>query len=339
MTTKATLKDWFLLTRPWSVTATLVPFLVAGGALKALFPTELGLTEWMRWTQGFVSGLFLLAACNLFNTWGDERSGVDRMPGTFLTTPQIQQGRISMRQTLVFAFVCLGLAAAIGLPLLFWRTLDGWAFNGPLFGMALVGFVGATNYSTGWKYKYRGLGVPFVALLEGTLYILVVYAIMLPTYVVQLFAEMGPWDLLMFAALFLVSLPIASLVGVILHGNDMRDIATDRAAGIRTLAAALKPRGALRLFITLHLFPYVALAAGFVWLFALGSFNCIAFTFLWPLLLPFIALPLTVRLLCHAVRDYRQNPVAPAWLGLEKGSGGIHFAFGVLYALALFLAN
>jgi len=330
---KATLKDWILVTRPWSVTAPLVPFLVGAGLIGGLGRVEPG--GWLRWGLGLAAGVLLVLACNLFNTWGDERKGVDRMPGAFLTTPQIQEGVFSLRTVFVYGVVLFLLAGALGLPTLLYAWEGAWCVNVPLLVASAVGFWGAVNYSTGVKYKYLGLGVPMVALLEGYLYVFVVAALLAPHAVTEVcragaagtsrvLAEMGTF--------LLAATPVASLVGVILHGNDMRDIATDRRARVRSLAAALGPRGALALFCALHLLPYAVTAA-----LCASAFRSGAGSAPW-LLLPFAVLPFTLRLLREAVRDWRADPVAPRWLGCEQRSGGIHFLFGSVYALALYLA-
>ena len=352
---KATLKDWILLTRPWSITAPLVPFLVALGWALSGNMIEPG--GWVRWGLALASAITLVLTCNLFNTWGDEVSGVDRTPGVFLTTPQIQEGKITLRQTFVFGCILFVLAGALGIPTLFYPSVsDGgvtcvckwlglsakWRFNLPLFVMAVVGFLGAVNYSTGIKYKYHGLGVPFVALLQGVLYMFVVMEVVAPEAFTHQFDftasnEMWAWfPRVLFVG---VTLPVAALVGVILHGNDMRDIATDRRAGITTLAGVLKPKGSLVLFVVLHAVPYLVVLAEVGYAVVAASNNWEILLDLWSLALPLLVLPLTVRLVSHAVRDYRANPEAPAWLDLEKGSGGIHFIFGLLYALSFALLS
>ena len=90
---KTKTKAWFLIFRPWSFTATVIPFLIA----LALVPPTHGIA---RWWIGLASGFLFQATVNLLNTWGDERSGVDRVPGAICTTPQIQEGLISMRALL-----------------------------------------------------------------------------------------------------------------------------------------------------------------------------------------------------------------------------------------------
>ena len=304
---KSTLKAWFFLFRPWSYTATLVPFLVGA----ALAPPTHGL---LRWWIGLAVGILFQATVNLLNTWGDERSGVDDVPGAIRTTPQVHDGLVSMRALLAVALLCAIGASLLGLALCLYRDGSAWHVCWPLLAAGFIGFIGSTNYSTGIKFKYRGLGVPFVAFLMGPLEIFVVICILRPADVFTLFSPLTA----------LLTVPIASLVCVIMHGNDMRDIPTDRAAGIRTTASMLGSKGALILYWLCHLLPYVicALMIG-----RHGRF----------FLLPFMALPLTRRTLTTATRTYLDHPESPPWRCLERASGGIHFIFGALYAIALFL--
>ena len=314
---RATFKDWFLLFRPWSYTATVVPFLVVSGLFGGYGPST-----W-RWWLALAAALPLQAACNLLNTWGDERSGVDDVPGAVRTTPQVHEGSVSMRAVLTAAIGCVVISGLLAVPLFFVRGANGGvSFNRPLLVVALAGLFGACNYSTGVKFKYHGLGVPFVFFLMGTIEMAGVACASCPY-------ELGGFAWL---ALLLVSLPVNCLVAVIMHGNDMRDIPSDRAAGIRTVASTFGPRGALALYYALHLVPYAIVALCYrLFIFCRVSFYPQS---LW-MLLPFAALPLTLRTLVTATRVYRANPGNPPWRGLERASGGIHFVFGVLYAIAL----
>ena len=332
------IRAWFLLFRPWSYTATLVPFLVVAAPLVSLIGKTSRVIYWGHWAGGILVGLFFQATVNLLNTWGDERSGVDDVPGAIRTTPQVHDGLVSMRAVLVAAAVCAGLACLGGLALcLFPAPVEGggttWKINWELLVAGFIGFLGSTNYSTGIKFKYRGLGVPFVSFLMGPLEIAVASMLLRP----GLFANLAAPDLrtgipMVVAILLFFSLPVASHVGVIMHGNDMRDIPTDRAAGIVTMASWLGPKGALVYYWMAHLVPHATCLAMAV---------LIGATVLWTLgsvmLLPLLSLPLTARTLFVATRTYRANPQSPPWRGLERASGGIHFVFGLLYAVALYL--
>ena len=327
-------RAWFLLFRPWSYTATIVPFLLGAALIAAVFGVMGHAVNWWHWVGGLVAGVLFQATVNLLNTWGDERSGVDDVPGAIRTTPQVHEGLVSMRAVFVVAAVCALLAGALGVALCFYRDGDAvLRFNWLLLAAGFVGFLGSTNYSTGIKFKYRGLGVPFVSFLMGPLETFVAISLLLPEFI-----EFVTWDdfrLARVAAYLLWTLPLASLVGVIMHGNDMRDIPTDRAAGIVTLASKLGSKGALIYYCVCHVLPYcVCVLPATLVLGATGFLPCAA-----SFLLPFLCLPLTVRTLRAATRVYRENPECPKWRGLERASGGIHFVFGFLYASALVLSR
>ena len=315
---RVTFKTWFFLFRPWSYTATLVPFLVAAGLFGSAS------AHWGRWGLGLVCGLLFQATVNLLNTWGDERSGVDAVPGAVRTTPQVHDGLVSMRALFVAAACCAGASGLLGVGLCFFRAGGTWQVDLPLLAAGFVGFLGSTNYSTGIKFKYRGLGVPFVAFLMGPREIFVAAELLHPhASFAALLDGRASGAVGGFA---LLTLPVASLVCVIMHGNDMRDIPTDRAAGITTPSTLLGARGALSLYWICHLLPYVVCAK----LVQLGLFG---------FMLPCLALPLTVRTLRRATSVYRSNPSNPPWRGLERASGGIHFLFGALYAAGFTWCN
>ena len=302
------IKAWVFLFRPWSFTATLIPFLIA----LAVVPPSHGIG---RWWIGLVSGIFFQATVNLLNTWGDERSGVDAVPGAIRTTPQVHEGLVSMGALLAAALACAAIASFLGFALCFYRDGGEWRASLPLLAAGFVGLLGSTNYSTGIKFKYRGLGVPFVAFLMGPLEIFVAMCILRPV------------DAISFATptTALLTVPAAALVCIIMHGNDMRDIPTDRIAGIKTPATILGPKGSLVLYWTCHLVPYLVCAM------MIGGYGRI-------FLLPFMALPLTRRTLSAATRAYLECPENPQWRRLERASGGIYTIFGILYAIAIYSA-
>ena len=139
---------------------------------------------------------------------------------------------------------CLATVCALGLPLLFFRRNGVLSLNWGMALAAAIGFLGATNYATGVKFKYHGLGVPFVFFLMGSIECFGFYAASVPSLVPSpdLLPAYGKTALARNCAEFLLlTLPINCLVAVIMHGNDMRDIATDKAAGICTTASRLIP--------------------------------------------------------------------------------------------------
>ena len=276
---------------------------------------QCGLSVWAL-VAGACFGAFFQATVNLLNTWGDEKSGVDAVPGAIRTTPQVHDGIVSMLMLLGVALGCALMAAGLGLSLCWYKDGNGGVgFCIPLLLAGLVGFLGATNYSTGFKFKYRGLGVPFVSILMGPIEVYVALLLLLPMF--DLFAHLRAQ-----VAFLVVTLPVAALVGVVMHGNDMRDMVTDRSAGIMTLALKLGPRGSLVYYWLCHLLPHVvclALAVG-----------CRSPWFSLPLL----ELPLSIRTLTVATRVYKRNPSCPLWMRLERSSGLALLVFGTLYSIS-----
>ena len=295
----STFKSWFGVLRLWSLTASTVPVLV-GAALAA----RDGRFSWAMIALTLTCGWLLQVATNLLNTYGDFRSGVDsaeRPP----TAPQLVTGALGARAVFAAGLAVLALAAALGL----WAAaLSDWR----LLVFAALGVAGAAGYTTGLRYKYLGLGVPSVFLLMG---VLMVDA----SYFAQ--ARALTWTP------FVAALPVSCLVAAILHGNDLRDTATDRAAQIRTTTLAVGLRGVRGLFYALHLAPHAVLLASV----AAGALSA------WTLL-TLLALPLTAAAVKTCAAGFRAHDAA--LIGrLEGLSAATHFLYGLLLVAGLVLAN
>jgi 1,4-dihydroxy-2-naphthoate octaprenyltransferase len=331
------LKALFFLCRPWSLTATAVPFMVFVFAfvISSLFdesiPKDTMSLLWSRLGLAFIAASALQITCNLLNTWGDNKSGVDDVPGAHVTTPQIMQGYVTTRQVFILALAFLAVTVSIGLYLSFKFENGVLLVNWSLLGVGLIGVLGASNYATLLKFKYHGLGTPFVFFLMGPVFYMGIMASCVGFEFLQV-----PFKVHIVTALLtvVVSLPVASLVSVILFGNDMRDRLTDAAAGIKTMATILRPRRTLVLFWVLHIYPYVHYLATVS---VVSFLEDLTLTRVIAYILPFLVLPLTLKALRRSLSDYRKNPENPYWFGFERESGKIHFIFGILYSLAVAL--
>lgn len=292
---KSVIGIWFLAMRPWSFTASFVP--VALGAALA-------------WSEGFFHpGLFLLtlaggvsvhAGTNLINTYGDFMSGVDTVESA-VTNPQLVSGVLkpeSMKRVGIAAFA---FASLLGLVLTYFC---GW----PVFVIGCLGVVAGYSYTAGiFPYKYKGLGSIMVFFLMGPLMVW-------PAY----FIQTGKYGLVP----VLVSLPVAMLVAAILHANDIRDVAFDSAAGIKTLAMKVGLRASLLIYYGLLAGAYVALAA----LAAAGLVpNAV--------LLTLVLAPAAAKLFRGAAEGAKGN--LPLMQMLEKNTAQFHFNFGVLMIVGI----
>ena len=298
MSDSRTVKPWIGVLRLWSLTASTVP--VAVGAAVAASD---GPFSWRLLGLTLASGWLLQAATNLLNTYGDHRSGVDTA-SALPTAPQLVTGALQPRAvfglgvTLLVAGAGLGVAAA---------ALSDWK----LLLFALAGVVGAGGYTTGVRYKYAGLGVPAVFLLMGVLMVLASYYAQACTLT---------WKPLV------ASLPVSCLVAAILHGNDLRDIMTDRSAGIKTATLVVGARHARTLFYVLHLAPHLVV------IISAAADVLPAWT-----LLTLLALPLNACAVRACADGFRLNDAVRIGK-LEGLSAGAHFIFGVLLVLGLLLS-
>lgn len=294
-----TLAAWIGVLRIWSLTASTIP--VAVGAVVA---ARDGHFSWTMLALTLVCGWLLQIATNLLNTYGDFRSGVDTA-ATLPTAPQLVTGALSPRAVFWAGVGALAIAAGLGLVAASWSD---WR----LLFFAAAGVAGAAGYTTGVRYKYLGLGVPSVFFLMGVLMVGASYFAQACTLT---------WKPLVAA------LPVSCLVAAILHGNDLRDTVTDRAAGIETATLFVGGPRARKLFYVLHIAPHLVVIASV----ATGVLPA------WTLL-TLLALPLTIGAVKTCAGGFRANDAVRIGK-LEGMSAGTHFIFGALLVLGLLLAH
>ncbi|MEI6645827.1 MAG: prenyltransferase [bacterium] len=274
------MKTWLITMRVWSLTATTIPV-----ALGAVLAHQAGRFSWLLVGWMLVCGWSLQLATNLLNTYQDGISGVDKdKPPCPISLPVVRRAG--------YIFLAVGVVLA---------TVILWLSTWKLLFFAFVGVIGAACYTTRF-FKYAGLGVPGVFLLTGPLQVLAAYYAL--TQDVSL-------------KVFLLSLPVGCLVAAILHGNDLRDIASDRAAKIKTFSLLTGERFAFGLYVFLSMTP-----------FALMGFLMIFYSPVYAFLPPFLALPLGLAL----SRDALQRKKVET---LEERAAGHHFLFCSLMIVSL----
>jgi len=292
------LLDWLKVMRLWSLTASTIP-VVIGAALAALD----GKFSWLMLALTLVCGWTLHIATNLLNTYGDYVAGIDQKAET-LTSPQLVTGVFQPIEIFRAGIGILAFATALAAVIV---VLSDWR----LVGFAVVGVAGCGFYTTGLRYKYLGLGVPAAFFLAGVVMVVASYFVQTCTLT---------W------AAVIVSLPISCLVGALLLGNDLRDVASDREMKIQTTALFLGKRGAYALFCTLHLLPYAVIACTVV----TGILPC------WCLL-TLLTAPLTFGVVKTALDGFRMDDTTKA-AKLEGMTAGTHFVFGLLMVSGLVIA-
>lgn len=290
------LKKWFIALRPWSFTASIIP--ISLGAALA-------------WNQGYfhpflflltlIGGVSMHAGTNLINTYGDFMSGVDTVESA-RTCPQLVDKILEPKQ---MQFVGIGFfifTAIIGIYLV---KVRGFI----LLLVGILGIVAGYGYTDGIAYKYKGLGVIAVFFLMGPLMVWGAYFVQTGIH-----SWLPVW----------VSLPLGFLVSAIMHSNDLRDIESDRNAGIKTLAILLGKDLSVYFYCFLNIAPNLILLI-------------LVISKLLPTiaLLPLLAVAQMLKIISNA-RKAGQGDLKKM-TGLEAGAAQIHFKFGSLLVLAMLI--
>jgi 1,4-dihydroxy-2-naphthoate polyprenyltransferase len=290
----ASFRAWVIAARPPTLSAAVVPVAVgtacaaaAGGLNPATALAALG------------GALLLQIAANFANDVFDYEKGAD-------TAERLGPVRAVQAGLLTPASVRRGLLLVLALALLVGVYLTVVA--GPVVvAIGLTSMAAAVAYTGGpYPLGYHGLGDVFVMLFFG-------FVAVMGTAFVQV-GHVTPLSIW-------AAVPVGALATAILVVNNLRDVATDRKAGKRTLAVRLGERGAVLEYTLLvalaYLVPVTLVLTGRAGMGALA---------------PLVTLPLAIRLV-RAVARERGRALNPLLAGTAK----LLFLYGLLFALGLVL--
>jgi 1,4-dihydroxy-2-naphthoate octaprenyltransferase len=271
---------WFLALRPKTLTAALVPVVVA----SALVIAEAHEFQLYLSVCALLSAMFIQIGTNFINDAIDFKKGADdekRIGPTRMT----QSGRLSHRSVLLGGLVCFFIAALFGIPLV---IAGGWV----IVVIGVVSILCGYIYTGGpFPLAYVGLGDLFVILFFG------------------LVAVMGTFFL--HAHRFslgsvVAGLQIGMLSTVLIAVNNLRDSPLDRMVNKKTLAVRFGIQFA-RIEIALLVFlPFIL---GFYWVFE-GEFLAAV--------LPIFCFPLA-RNLVSQIYKTEPSPVYNKFLAQSAG--------------------
>jgi 1,4-dihydroxy-2-naphthoate polyprenyltransferase len=233
-------KVWFLSLRPYSFTASLMPILLAAAVVFVMQQKgEASTPLWVTFPLFAAAGVLFHAGTNVLNDYYDYIHGVDTAADTdptHLLTRGLVTPRFMQRTGHIYFAAGILIGATIGI----WR--------GPIF--VIVGVLAA---AAAYFYTGRYLSLKYLALGD-----IVVFLLLGPAMV-----AMGAWALLGTVPVYAVavSIPIAFLVTAIMHGNNLRDIDSDKAEGVLTLAGVIGHRASAHVFTVLMLAPFAFTAA------------------------------------------------------------------------------
>ena len=227
------IRQYFIATRPWSFTMSLIS--VSVGTLLA---AEKGPVSWAWYLLIAVGITVFHAAANVINDYFDTRYQIDQADSpTAKYRPQpILSGMLTPHQLLGEAIVLFALTFVIGMAasiFLSWHIL--W--------IGFAGFLTSVYYTAGpVKFKYRALGELAVFTVWGPLMIEGAYAVQRQA--------LSP-------KAFIISVPFGIIVALVLFANNMRDRAYDSRQSITTISTLLGDRGSFRLFAGLIVVAYL----------------------------------------------------------------------------------
>ncbi|MFT4028263.1 MAG: 1,4-dihydroxy-2-naphthoate polyprenyltransferase [Protaetiibacter sp.] len=231
----ATLGTWISAARPVTLALAIGPVVLGTGAAALLM--DVWYDHWVRALLCLAVAALLQIAVNYANDYSDGIRGTD----THRTGPErlVASGRAKPRHVLVVALVFFGLAAVAGLALVI-LTQHWW-----LLAVGVVALAAGWFYTGGKRpYGYAMLGEFAAFLFFG------VVAVAGTTFVQVGEVNLESWIGGVCAGLF---------AAAVLHVNNQRDRASDRAAGKRTLATASGDLGSRILYALLVLAPFGAL--------------------------------------------------------------------------------
>jgi len=213
-------------TRAPFLSATFVPVLL-GLAVAA----RVGLLDAVTAAITLAAAVSIHLGLNVANDVFDTLQGADdanKTPTRFSGGSRVlQQALVTIRQMSLLAAGCYGLAAVLGIVLLFLRG------SVELVALGLVGlFISLAYTAPPMRLAYRGLGEVAAAIGFGPV-------MLLGTYVVQSRGVLS-------SEAALLSAPVALLVAMILYVNEVPDRAGDAEAGKRTLPVRWSRRAVIR---------------------------------------------------------------------------------------------
>lgn len=291
---RRTSRDWFLALRPWSFPASTMPVLLSLG-----YYAQAGRTiDIPNALIALVSVVLMHAAGNLWSDVFDFKTGVDAKDTEGVRV--LAHGRFTIGEYLALAAFlgALGVAGAVWLAFrtdfdLLWATAAG---------------VAAAILYPPLKYRAWGDAVIFFAYT------------LTPMFAMSRIVT-GEWSAEALPAL----LPTGILTVAILHANNLRDIPTDRRAGIRTLASVLGESKSVALLKFEYVVPFLVVLG------AMGTGHLPIFAFL-PCLAVGAMMPLW-----RDVSSFSGRGVA-AIARLDEGTAKAQLVFSVLMTAGLFIS-
>lgn len=268
---KHTLKEWFMVTRPWGYALSIMPAALAVAYVffeNSVTPLDV---NWWYGILAVIASPILQAGGNMMSDYYDYKNNVDRKE-TYGSSRMLVNKQFEPREVYWFSISMMVIGNIIGIYLLLntsWHLL--W--------IGLAGIIGSYLY---FFMKYRALGDLNIFIIYGQL-------ISLGTYLVMTNAL--SWKMLLVAA------APGFLIVNVLHANNTRDIKHDGVAKIKTAAMLLGIKGSIIYYFAFTIGAYLLIVL------------CVIFGIQhWATLLIFISLPMALKLMKQMRTADKEKP-------------------------------
>jgi len=298
------LKKWMVATRPFALPAS---------TMSVIFGTVLAITignasfNLLLFLAAFIGMVFLHTGSNLLNDVFDFKKGIDRnvnpVSGAVVRdwiTPA-QALRAGLLFLLIGTIIGLFIVSRVGTPIL---------------------WIGMTGVAVGGFYTWGPMPLKFNAL--GDLAVFLNFGVL---------GSLGAWTVQTGSLSWtpiLWAIPMSIFVVAILHANNWRDIQSDQAGGIKTMASVLGDAASEGYYTFLLLSPFAIILIFLL----LSIFNGLRPEMPMTFLVTFIAIPKANRLIKKG--KHRKNPAMPLdFIALDGATAQLNLIFGILCTAAL----
>ena len=268
---KHTLKEWFMVTRPWGYALSILPAALAVAYVffeNSVTPLDV---NWWYGILAVIASPILQAGGNMMSDYYDYKNNVDRKE-TYGSSRMLVNKQFEPREVYWFSISMMVIGNIIGIYLLLntsWHLL--W--------IGLAGIIGSYFY---FFMKYRALGDLNIFIIYGQLISLGTYLVMTNTL---------SWKMLLVAA------APGFLIVNVLHANNTRDIKHDGVAKIKTAAMLLGIKGSIIYYFAFTIGAYLLIVL------------CVIFGIQhWATLLIFISLPMALKLMKQMRTADKEKP-------------------------------
>ncbi|MDG0820039.1 1,4-dihydroxy-2-naphthoate polyprenyltransferase [Staphylococcus equorum] len=298
----STVRKYWHLMRPHTLTAAVVPVLVGTATAKIFL---LGSEDHLSLTlllAMLIACLLIQAATNMFNEYYDFKKGLDDHTSVGIGGTIVRNGmspKLVMNIAIAFYVIAALLGLFIAINSSFWLIPIG------LVCMA-IGYL----YTGGpFPISWTPFGEVFSGIFMGMIIILIAF-----------FIQTGNLQSLV----VWISLPIVITIGLINMANNIRDRVKDKESGRKTLPILLGKNNSIRFLALMYIVAYALV---------------IYITFFQPggsifFLLALLSFPLPIK----AVRRFKKNDTPATMMPAMAATGKTNTFFGLLYALGIYIS-